>query len=88
MSRFDPDSSILAGMDTTVLQQRLQAAQQAYLDLSTGAKGETFSYTMADGAKSVTYTRANMADLVQAIRLMQSQLGLVHNPRRALGVSF
>jgi hypothetical protein len=49
-----------------------------------GAKGESYSYTQGDGAKSVTYTKANLGDLTQAIRLLQAQLGIVRTPRRAL----
>lgn len=86
--RFDPSRSILAGYDPTALQAKLAEMQQAYLDLSTGAKGESYSYTQGDGAKSVTYTRADLAALTQAIRLVQAQLGLISRPRRALGVRF
>lgn len=85
---FDPSTSILAGMDTTVLQTQLSKLQQAYLDLSSGAKGENYSYTQGDGSRSVTYTRANLADLVMAIRQLQAQLGIIPSPRRALGVRF
>lgn len=79
---FDPATSILAGRSTVQLQADLAALQQAYLDLSSGAKGETYSYTQGDGAKAVTYTRANLADLVAAIRTVQAQLGIVLQPRR------
>jgi hypothetical protein len=85
---FDPSTSILAGMDTGALQAQLATMQQAYLDLFTGAKGESYSYTQGDGAKSVTYTRANIADLARAIRLVQAQLGTIPHARRALKVRF
>ena len=88
MRRFDPTRSVLAGMDTGALTAQLAKMQQAYLDLSTGAKGENFSYTQGDGGKSITYTRANIGALLQAIQLLQAQLGIVHHPRRALGVRF
>lgn len=88
MGRFDPSTSILAGMDTGALQVQLAKLQQAYIDLSSGAKGESYSYTQANGAKSVTYTKANLGDLIQAIRLLQAQLGIVTTPRRSLGVRF
>jgi hypothetical protein len=84
MTRFDPTTSIMAGMDTTVLQTNLNNLQQAYLDLSTGAKGEIYSYTQGDGAKAVTYTRANLGAMVQAIQLLQAQLGLVPCVRRPI----
>lgn len=86
--RFDPSTSILAGMDDTVLRTNLTKMQQAYLDLSTGAKGENYSYTQGDGAKAVTYTKANIGDLVMAIRIVQRQLGIIPHARHAIGPSF
>lgn len=86
--RYDPSKSVLAGMDTTVLQTRLAQLQQAYLDLSSGTKGETFSYTQGDGAKSVTYSRANIGQLTIAIRQIQAQLGIIRAPRHALTIRF
>lgn len=86
--RYDPSKSILAGMDTTVLQNQLAAMQQAYLDLSTGAKGESFSYAQGDGSKSVTYTKANIGQLTMAIRQVQAQLGIICAPRRAITFRF
>lgn len=88
MSRFDPSTSILAGMDSGVLQVQLAKLQQAYLDLSSGSKGENYSYTQGNGAKAVTYTKANLGDLIQAIRLIQAQLGIITTPRRSIGVRF
>jgi hypothetical protein len=67
-------TSILDGIDVGVLQSRLAAMQQAYLDLTSGAKGQTYSYTQGEGAKSVTYTQANIGDLTQAIISVQSQI--------------
>ena len=79
---FDSTSSILAGRSTVQMQADLAAAQQAYIDLSTGAKGETYSYTQGDGAKSVTFTRANLQQLVALIKLLQQQLGILPRTRR------
>lgn len=67
-------TSILDGIDVTALQTRLAAMQQAYLDLTTGGKVQVASYTQGDGAKSVSYTQANIADLVQAIIGVQTQI--------------
>jgi hypothetical protein len=67
-------TSILDGLDVSVLQARLSTLQQAYLDLSSGARGESYSYTQGEGAKSVTYTRANLGELTQAILLVQTQI--------------
>ncbi|OVE45615.1 hypothetical protein CBW21_22420 [Chromobacterium violaceum] len=44
--------------------------------LSTGALGESYSYTQGDGTKSVTYTRANLAQLQQHINDLMYALGM------------
>lgn len=85
---FDPSRSLLAGRPTATLQADLAKAQQAYVDLLSGAKGEAFSYTQGDGARSVTYTKANIADLAALIQLLQAQLGIVTRPRRAIGLRY
>lgn len=85
-------TSILDGVDVSALQARLAQLQQAYLDLSSGAKGESFSYTQGDGTKSVTYTKANIADLTQAILTLQTQIDLASgvsvNRRRPMRIYF
>jgi hypothetical protein len=85
---FNPNRSLLAGVQTSALRTALANAQQAYMDLSTGAKGESYSYTQGDGSKSVTYTKANIADLAAFIQSLQGQLGVVLRPRRAMTVRF
>lgn len=85
---FDPSRSLLAGRATSQLQADLAKAQQAYVDLLSGAKGESYSYTQGDGARSVTYTRGNVADLAALIQLLQAQLGIVAHPRRAIGFRY
>ncbi len=84
MHSFDPSKSIFAGMDEETLRANLTKAQQALLDLKTGSKGETFSYTQGDGSKTVTYTRTNVQDLVMLIRELQACLGDICSPRRAI----
>lgn len=66
--------TILDGISIPALQARLSALQLAYLDLTTGGKVETAAYSQGDGAKSVTYTKAHIADLVAAIMALQSQI--------------
>ena len=85
---YNRSTTIFAGMQTSALQAALANAQQAYLDLSTGAKGESYSYTQGDGARAVTYTRANIADLVVLIKQLQAQLGIVNQPRRPMRFRF
>lgn len=80
-----PPVTILQGMSTVALQTALANAQQAYIDLVSGNRGETYSYTQGDGTKAVTYTRANLAALVQLIGELQQQLGIVCRTRRPIG---
>jgi glycerol-3-phosphate dehydrogenase len=67
-------TSILDGIDVGTLRSRLLQMQQAYLDLTSGGKIEVASYAQADGARTVTYTKANLADLTQAILGVQAQI--------------
>ena len=75
-------------MSRDALQQALNAAQQAYIDLSTGAKGESYSYSQGDGARAVTYSKANIGELSALIRQLQQQLGLICRARRPLRFRF
>jgi len=88
MENWNTSTSILAGRSTVQLQADLAQLQQAYIDLSSGAKGESYSYTQGDGAKSVTYTRANISQLVAAIREIQVQLGIITRGRRPIRLVF
>ncbi len=85
---YDPTRSIFAGMSTAALQTALANAQQAYLDLSTGSKVVTASYTQGDGAKSVTYTQAQLPQLTALIQQLQRQLGLISGGRRPVRFVF
>jgi hypothetical protein len=81
---YNPNTSIFAGMSTTALQTALNNAQQAYIDLTTGGKVQVAAYTQGDGTRSVTYTRANIADLVATIKQLQAQLGIIRRARRPI----
>ena len=76
--------SIFTGMSPALFQQALVEAQQAYIELSTGNKGVSFSYTQGDGSKSVTYRSGNISELAAVIRMLQQELGLVCRARRPL----
>jgi len=76
---FSPSNSIFAGMSTANLQAALSSAQAAYIQLSSGAKVVTASYTQGDGAKSVTYTAAQLPQLTALIQQLQMQLGILPN---------
>ncbi|HZR87882.1 MAG TPA: gpW family head-tail joining protein [Bradyrhizobium sp.] len=58
------------GLNSTQLQTMLAQTQQALADLTTGGKVETAAYTQADGSKSVTYTRADLAALQQRVQML------------------
>lgn len=88
MKPFNRSTSLLAGMPNLALQKALAEAQQAYLDLSTGAKGVAYSYTQGDGARAVTYTQTNISQLVVLIRTLQQQLGIINRARRPMRFKF
>lgn len=68
--------TLFSGMAKADLQAALLKLQQAYLDLMSGDKGESYTYTQGDGSKSVTYTRANIAGLASTIAELQQMLGM------------
>ena len=79
---FNPNSSLLAGaMTRDQLQAALTSAQQAYLELSTGAKGVSFSYTQGDGTRSVAYQQTDIGQLTAPTPLLPAQSGLVKPSR-------
>lgn len=79
--------TILTGMSNAQLKDALQKAQAAYVELVTGKKGSSFSYTQGDGTRSVTYTQTSVADLITFIQALQMELGV--NPgRRAIRFRF
>lgn len=55
-------TGVFAGMDSTVLQGQLQAAQLALIQLQSGQSNVTLSYTQGDGAKSVTRKMGSVAE--------------------------
>jgi len=79
---FTPRLNNLSGVPPATLMQWLTESQQALHDLSTGAKGESFSYAQGDGSKSVTYTRADIGALQAHILALQYALGM--RRRRAI----
>lgn len=82
---FNANTSLLAGaMSRAQLEEALNQAQQAYIELSSGAKGVSFSYAQGDGTRSVTYQQTDIGTLMGLIQLLQAQLGIVKRPRRAI----
>ncbi|MBQ0955978.1 gpW family head-tail joining protein [Serratia symbiotica] len=86
---FNRNTSLLAGaMTREQLQDALTKAQQAYIDLASGSRGVSFSYTQGDGTRSVSFQQASMADLMALIQLLQAQLGINIRPRRPMRFRF
>ncbi|EML9904648.1 phage head-tail adapter protein [Morganella morganii] len=83
MSRI---TTLLTGMSDAQLKQALVQAQQAYIDLSTGAKGVSFSYTQGDGTRSVSYQQTSLGDLLALIQTIQVMLGI--SRRRPIRVRY
>lgn len=82
MRRFSADTvSLLAGRPLATLQSDLAAAQQAYVDLSSGSKVVNATYAQGAGSRSVTYTPADMGALQMLIRSLQQQLGIIQRTR-------
>ena len=62
---FNRNTSLLAGsMTDEQLRDALQKAQKAYIDLTTGSRGVSFSYSQGDGTRSVSYQQSSLADLL------------------------
>lgn len=86
---FNRNTSLLAGgMTDEQLRDALQKAQQAYIDLTTGSRGVSFSYSQRDGTRSVSYQQSSLADLLALIQLLQAQLGIVARPRKPVRFRF
>lgn len=69
-------TTLLAGMSREQLKLALNTAQQAYIELSTGTKGVSFSYSQGDGTRSVSYQQTSLGDLLALIQTIQTQLGI------------
>lgn len=86
---FNRNTSLLAGaMTDEQLRDALAKAQQAYIDLTTGSRGVSFSYSQGDGTRSVSYQQSSLADLLALIQLLQAQLGIVARPRKPVRFKF
>ncbi|CDG88095.1 gpW family head-tail joining protein [Xenorhabdus bovienii] len=79
-------TSLLTGMSREQLKTALGKAQQAYIELSTGAKGVSFSYTQGDGTRSVSYQQTSLGDLLALIQAIQTELGMT--TRRPMRVRY
>ncbi|QCE34152.1 phage head-tail adapter protein [Acetobacteraceae bacterium] len=82
--KYNPNQSIFAGMSKDDLKNALSKAQKAYIDLSTGKKVVSISYSQGDGGRSVSYTQTNIQQLQALIQQLQRQLGIPGARRAAL----
>lgn len=82
--RYNPNTSLFAGMSQDQLQTYLASCQQAYIELQSGAKIASVSYAQGDGSRAVTYTQANATGLAALIKQLQQQLGMPGVRRKAL----
>ncbi|OTA14098.1 phage head-tail adapter protein [Xenorhabdus vietnamensis] len=79
-------TTLLTGMSREQLQTALNTAQHAYIELSTGTKGVSFSYTQGDGTRSVSYQQTSLGDLLALIQAIQTELGIT--TRRPIRVRY
>jgi hypothetical protein len=84
----DPRSGPYAGMTLAQVQAAIVLAQTALMQLLTGGKPKTLSYSSGDGQKMVSYTIVNESQLRNHIREMQESIGMRHARRRAARVIF
>ncbi|MEX0445202.1 gpW family head-tail joining protein [Xenorhabdus sp. SGI246] len=70
------NTSLLSGMSREQLLAALETAQAAYIDLATGSKGVSFSYSQGDGTRSVSYQQTDLGHLLALIQMIQGQLGI------------
>lgn len=77
----DLTQTTLAGIDNTTLQTWLQTAQTAYMQLMTGGKPVTVTYTQGDGARTVIYQKTDITQLTMFIKSLQVQLGISRGRR-------
>ncbi|KLU15122.1 MULTISPECIES: gpW family head-tail joining protein [Xenorhabdus] len=73
---FKRNTRLLSGMSREQLKAALETAQSAYIELATGNKGVSFSYTQGDGTRSVSYQPTDLGHLLALIQMIQAQLGI------------
>lgn len=64
----------LDGISLADLQSQLTAAQTAYLQLMSGRRVVTLSYTQGSGSKSVTYQQSSAPNVLALIMSLQSAI--------------
>lgn len=86
---FNRNTSLLAGsMTDEQLRDALQKAQQAYIDLTTGSRGVSFSYSQGRRDTVGILSAKLLSGLLALIQLLQAQLGIVARPRKPVRFRF
>lgn len=90
MSCFDPNTSLLAGVDRTTLQNWLTAALLALMSLNSGQRVVSVQVTGGGQHREVTYRNDpdGLSQLAEWIRLLQAQLGIIPAPRRRARITY
>lgn len=81
-----PTSGTFAGMTEAQMRAALATCQTALVDLTTGGKPISVSYSQGDGQRMVVYGKANEQGLRNLIRELNAALG--QGGRRAVAVAF
>jgi hypothetical protein len=76
--------SLFAGMDRSVLEAQLQAAQLALIELQSGRSNVSLAYAQGDGSKSITRKVGSVAECTALIQQLQQVLGINPRPRRSI----
>jgi gpW len=85
---FDQNASVFAGMSQSALQTALTNAQQALIELKTGAQVVTVNYTVGGDTKHASYAKPNEAGLVELIGTLKACLGITDHARRGFRITF
>ena len=90
MTCFDPTTSVLAGTDPALLRTWLTQAQAALASLNMGQRVVTVQVTGGGQHREVTYRNDpnSLSQLMEWIRLLQAQLGIIPAPRRRARLTF
>lgn len=80
----DLSQTVLAGVDDATLRQWLAEAQAALASLNTGRREVTVIVTGGGQHREVTFDKTSQAQLINWIRMLQTQLGIVPQSRRPI----
>jgi hypothetical protein len=87
-SGFDPNTSLFAGLDTATLQAALSSAQAALIALDSGKQTVNVQVTGGGQHREVTFAKIDRGGLVNLIRQLQAQLGIIAAPRTRARIRF